>query len=175
MPVVVVGWSYGGNVVASAGVGEAVTRLVFVSGLPVTLPEIPPTREEILAIPHLIDLGDGRFVLDNDWWLEEEAGATFPEEIRAWLRGHPRRPISFCAWAPLTEAAWDTVPSTFIIGTADPTLNEQQSRVDDSSTPARYDIRTVDTDHFIPWRHPDIISGVVLEALTPPVREPNAT
>jgi pimeloyl-ACP methyl ester carboxylesterase len=53
MPVVVVGWSYGCDVVAAAAVGEAVTRLVFVSSLPTSLPKMPATREETLrfALP----------------------------------------------------------------------------------------------------------------------------
>ena len=105
MPVVVVGWSYGCNVVAAAAVAEAVTRLVLVSGLPVSLPAIPPTREQAVANPHFLDLGNGTFVLDNHWWLDEEAGTTFSAELRNWLRAHPRRPMSWSAWAPLTEAA----------------------------------------------------------------------
>jgi pimeloyl-ACP methyl ester carboxylesterase len=168
MPVVVVGWSYGWGVVAAAAVGEAVTRLVFVSGLPVSLPVMGTTRVEALANPHLLDLGNGTFVLDNDWWLDEEAGTTFPCEVRQWLRAHPRRPMSWSAWeAPLTEAAWDSAPSTFLVGNADPLLDaEQCALLEDPSTRERYDIRAVDTDHFLPWRHPEVISAVVVEALS---------
>jgi pimeloyl-ACP methyl ester carboxylesterase len=166
MPVVVVGWSYGAGVVAAAAVGRTVTRLVFVTGLPVGLPAVPPGREDVLALPQILDLGDGTFVLDNDWWLDEEAGTTFPDDVRAWLREHPRRPMSWSAWVPLTEAAWDTAPSTFLVGTADPLLSaEERDLLDDTATRERYDIRTVDADHFLVWRYPDMISEVVLEAL----------
>jgi len=167
LPVVVVGWSYGCDVVAAAAVGEAVTRLLFVSAVPVSLAQLPPTREEVLADPHLIDLSDGSYVLDNDWRRNEEAGTTFPHEVRSWLRAHPRRPMSWAARAPLTEAAWDTTPSTFLVGTAEPLLTpEERSVLDDGAVRARYDIRTIDTDHSLPSRRPEIVSAVVFEALS---------
>lgn len=168
MPVVVVGWSYGCGVVAAAAVGEAVTRLVFVSGLPVSLPALPPSREQALSNPHLLDLENGTFVLDNDWWLDEEAGTTFTDEVRQWLRARPRRPMSWSAWAALTEAAWNTAPSSFVVGTADPFLDaEERALLYDPATQEQYDIRPVDTDHFVPWRNSEVISELVVEALSP--------
>ena len=60
--------------------------------------------------PHLIVHDDGTFVLDNDWWLNEEAGTTFPPEVVDHLRRNPRRPITMAAMRARRSAARCTFP-----------------------------------------------------------------
>lgn len=92
-PVVAVGWSYGGTVISIAAGGEApVSHLIYVADVP----KKADTHEGedlswAMDDPHVLVRGDGTFVLDNDWWLNEEAGTTFSTEVLAHLRQHPRR------------------------------------------------------------------------------------
>jgi pimeloyl-ACP methyl ester carboxylesterase len=94
-PVVVVGWSYGGTVISMAAAGEAsVTRLIYVGAVPMPPNDHPDDLSWVDQDPHVLAREDGTFVLDNDWWLNEEAGTTFPPDVVEHLRRHPRRPVS---------------------------------------------------------------------------------
>ena len=54
-----------------------------------------------------------------------------------------------------------------MVGTADPFLKaEERALLEDATVRGRYDIRAVETDHFVPWRHPEVVSDVVVEALS---------
>jgi pimeloyl-ACP methyl ester carboxylesterase len=70
-------------------------------------------------------------------------------ETRRWIRAQ-------------TAAAWQTTPSTVLIGRDDQLLpqSEKQWAVDNLQ-----DVRLLDNDHFIIFRTPEIISQTVLEAL----------
>jgi hypothetical protein len=41
--------------------------------------------------PHVLVHADGRFVLDNDYWLNDGDGRTFLAEVRRRFRDHPQR------------------------------------------------------------------------------------
>ena len=164
-PVVVVGWSYGGKVISMAAEGEAaVVRLIYVANIP-----SPPDDVETLDTswidndPHILVNADQSFVLDNDWWFEAEVERLFSGEVLEHLRHHPRRPASRAAAAdPQTAAAWQTIPTTVLIGRRDDLLP-----VDERNWAAQHldDVRDLDTDHFILMHHPEVVAGVVLEAL----------
>jgi pimeloyl-ACP methyl ester carboxylesterase len=161
--VVVVGWSYGGTVISMAAAGEAsVSRLIYVSDVPMPPKNHPADLAWIDDDPHVLAREDGTFVLDNDWWLNEEAGTTFTPDVVDHLRRHPRRPVSRQMAQPQTAAAWQTTPSTVLIGRDDPLVpqDERQWAVNNLD-----DVRLVDSDHFIIFRTPDVVSSIVLEAL----------
>jgi pimeloyl-ACP methyl ester carboxylesterase len=165
-PVVAVGWSYGGTVIGVAAAGEAtVTRLVYVAAvpLPIRIQEGDVSWAE--ADPHVIVRDDGTFVLDNDWWLAEEKGATFSPEVTEHLRRNPRRPASLrIDTDPVLAAAWQEVPTTVLIGRNDELVSAEELGW---ATEHLNDVRLLDTDHFIPFRHPEAVSEVVVEALDP--------
>ena len=54
-----------------AASGEpSVTHLVYIAGIPNPDPGVfPPDGSEAEDDPHVLVFDDGRFVLDNDWWL----------------------------------------------------------------------------------------------------------
>jgi pimeloyl-ACP methyl ester carboxylesterase len=163
-PVVAVGWSYGCDVIHEAASGEpSVTHLVYIAGIPNPDPGVfPPDGSEAEDDPHVLVFDDGRFVLDNDWWLSEEAGTTMPSQVRAHLREHPRRPAGSATWSdPVTAAAWDSIPATFIIGRFDNLV--PSDRV--AWAKSHFDVRFVDTDHFIIFREPASVANVVIEKL----------
>jgi pimeloyl-ACP methyl ester carboxylesterase len=77
-PVVLVGWSYGGDVIGVAAAGEdSVVHLVYVAAVP-ALAEVEP-RDTSWADndPHILVGEDGSFGLDNAWWLEAEGERLF--------------------------------------------------------------------------------------------------
>jgi pimeloyl-ACP methyl ester carboxylesterase len=95
-------------------------------------------------LPALLVLDDGTFVLDNDWWLNEEAGTTMPSRVLAHLREHPRRPASSATQSDLsTTAGWDSIPATFIIGRFDDLVPSDRLAWAEN----HFDVRFVDTDH----------------------------
>jgi pimeloyl-ACP methyl ester carboxylesterase len=146
-----------------AAAGEpSVTRLIYVSAVPMAPSDHPADLSWVDQDPHVLAREDGSFVLDNDWWLNEEAAATFRPDVVEHLRRHPRRPVSRGTAQPQTAAAWQTTPTTVLIGRDDQLVppKERQWAVDNLE-----DVRILDSDHFIIFRAPDRVSSTVLEAL----------
>jgi hypothetical protein len=100
-------------------------------------------------------------VLDNDLWLRDEGGA-FPEEVRKHIRDHPRRLVTRATHGAQPEAAWETTPATVFIGELDNMLSEANRKWAEEHL---NDVRVIDTDRFIIFRHPDLVAQLVLEAL----------
>ncbi len=168
-PVVLVGWSYGGAVITRTAMEEpSVVHLVYIGWIPETgLPE--GAASDIAAFfeqdPHIDMRDDGTFVLDNDWWLNEEAGSTFADDVREVLRHHPRRPSTLkTLQLPPAEPVWERIPATVLLGSND-TMISAESR--DNARALKVDVRILDTDHFLLFRQPEVVAGTVLESLTP--------
>jgi pimeloyl-ACP methyl ester carboxylesterase len=164
-PVVVVGWSYAETVIGAAAMGESsVVRLIYVADIP------NPSSVEVGDLswihddPYLIVHDDGTFVLDNDWWLNEEAGTTFPPEVVDHLRRNPRRPITMAAMRARRSAARCTFPTTVLLGRTDQLVTDEERRW---ATDHLNDVRFLETDHFVAFRQPEAISDAVIEALNP--------
>jgi pimeloyl-ACP methyl ester carboxylesterase len=113
--------------------------------------------------PHIdVDEHDAT-LLDGDWWLNEEAGATFPSEVREFLAAHPRRRAAqpHMVAVPL-EPVWKKTPTTIVLGRddafeSDENIAECQARVADT--------RVWKTDHFALFTAPEQVAAVVLEVL----------
>jgi pimeloyl-ACP methyl ester carboxylesterase len=160
-PVVLVGWSYGGRVISVAGDRlPTVRRLVYVGDVPADV----GAADDVAWMsddPHFVLRGDGTHVIDGRWWMEEEAGATFSDEVRSVLRAHPRRPASVASWTePQPAAAWRSVPTTVLLGRDDRVVSDEQWR----RARTLPDLRVVDGDHFLLFRSPQAVVDVVLEA-----------
>jgi pimeloyl-ACP methyl ester carboxylesterase len=164
-PVVVVGWSYGGMVMSDLDVrGRGVVRLVYVATVPLPTPDsgdsTPPVE---LDLTHVTFDDDGTWCLDNDWWVTEGEVTSCSPSVLEHLRAHPRRPQAVDALlAPQSRAAWREVPTTVLLG-RDDWLYPEGAR---AWAAERFeDVRLVDSDHFVPFRAPEVIAEVVLEAL----------
>jgi pimeloyl-ACP methyl ester carboxylesterase len=161
-PTVVVGWSYGAEVISVAAEGlAACSRLVYVSDAPRPAGDAPRDDRWVDDVP-LITVTGSTFVLDNDVW-PGVVEPPLPDEVVAHLRDHPRRPASrTSASAPQTGAAWRSLPTTVLLGAQDDLLT-----VEDRHAAAERvaDVRVLDCDHFVPWRQPQAVVDVVLEAL----------
>lgn len=163
-PVVVVGWSYGADVISVAAADQvSVKRLIYVSGVPGPARSGAEDAGWIDEDPHVQRNPDGTFVLDNRWWLAEEAGTTFPSEVVEHLWRHPRRPVSAKALTdPQLAAAWQEIATTVVLGRHDELIPEEQLTwaVENFS-----DVRLLDLDHFILFRRPESVGDLILEAL----------
>ena len=131
---------------------------------------MPESTEWIDEDPLIRRLGDGTFVLDTDLWLQAES-QMFDSVVLAHLKEHRRRPVSLRV---VTEAipgrAWATIPFTVLLGRSDPlipaedTIREIADLTSDTLH-ARPDIRVIDSDHFIPFRIPNVVAELILEPL----------
>jgi pimeloyl-ACP methyl ester carboxylesterase len=161
-PVAAIGWSYGGSVISLAAAGgESVSRLIYIADIPRPAGFPGEDLSWIDADPHVLVHPDGRFVLDNNLWLKDEGG-TFPEEVYKHFRDHPRRLVTRATHGAQPEAAWETTPTTVLIGERDNMLSESDRKWAEEHL---YDVRLIDTDHFIIFRHPELVAQLVLEAL----------
>ena len=162
-PVAAVGWSYGGSVISVAAAGEgSVSRLIYVADIPRPAGFPGEDLGWIDADPHVLVEADGRFVLDNDYWLNEGDGTTFPAEFRRYFRDHPRRLVTRATLGAQPEAAWETTPTSVLIGERDNLLSEVDRRWADEHLD---DVRVIDNDHFIIFRRPELVAQLVFEAL----------
>lgn len=168
-PVVVAGWSYGGSVLTDLDVSTLdIQRLIYVAAVPGVPPadpvgDAPPVE---LDLSHLLFSDDGTVVLDNDWFVTSDPVMdTLPPEVVEHFRTHPRRPLPVdAALAPPVRTAWREVATTVILGRADPLCPEPRQ---EWVKHVVEDTRIVDSDHFIPFRRPDLVAGIILEALAP--------
>ena len=162
-PVAAVGWSYGGRVISLAAAGEeSVSRLIYISDIPRPAGFPGEDLGWIDADPHILVNPDGKFVLDNDLWLKDE-GETFPEEVCKHFHDHPRRLVTRATQGAQPDAAWETTPTTVLIGERDTFSEADRRRADEHLD----DVRVIDTDHFIIFRYPEVVAQLVLEALLP--------
>jgi pimeloyl-ACP methyl ester carboxylesterase len=161
--VAAVGWSYGGSVISLAAAGErSVSRLIYIADIPRPAGFPGEDLNWIDADPHVLVHPDGRFVLDNDLWLKDGDAKTFPAEFRRHLRDHPRRLVTRAALVAQPEAAWEATATTVLIGERDNMLSEADRRWAGEHL---NDVRVIDTDHFIIFRHPELVVQLVLEVL----------
>lgn len=162
-PVVVAGTSYGCTVMSVAAAGEgSVAHLIYVADVPRLGESERADSSWADEDPHIHALDGGMFVLDDDWWMNEEAGTTMSNEVRAHLHRHRRRPASWAVFDPQKETAWESVPVTVLIGLEDDLLDDE-----DRSWAVDHfdDVRQLPTDHFVIMRDPDVVAEAVFEAL----------
>jgi pimeloyl-ACP methyl ester carboxylesterase len=114
-PVVVAGWSHGGPVISMAAAGESsVIRLIYIGEIPRRQIEDPSW---IYSDPNVRIGDDGTIRLVGNWWLEDQGAALFTGEVADYLQRVGRRPSSLATLTdPQTAAAWETIPTTVLIG-----------------------------------------------------------
>src|SRR5690606_6472894 len=126
-PVVLVGHSYGGNAISAAAVGQphvaapvyvaAVTPDVGQHALGLSM-KVPGRTLGEARIPVLLD-DDGQDLFIQVDKFHQQFAADVPAEQAA-LMAATQRPVTLAALAePVEGAAWKSVPSYFIYGSAD--------------------------------------------------------
>ena len=158
-PVVVVGWSHGGPAISMGAAGESsVSRLIYIG-------EIPRRETEdsswIYNDPKVRVGGDGTVRLVEDWLRSDEGIPMFTSEVADYLNRVGRRPATLATLTdPQTAAAWETIPTTVLIGRDDSVSEGDVGWARNNFS----DVRFIDSDHFIIFRHPRSVADLVLES-----------
>ena len=159
-PVVLVGHSYGGQIITVAGVDPKVKALVYVAGLQPDVDEIsaevyPPMSP---AGEHLVATKDG-FVSVDPAKFAADVGADLPK-AQAEFMAHSQMPVRGTVFnTKLAVAAWRDKPSYAIIATQDrelaPELAQRMARRAGSK------ITFVNASHLVHISQPHAVARVI--------------
>ena len=171
-PVVLVGHSYGGSVISNAAVGnDNVKALVFVAGFALDAGEssfglngkFPGNilGDAIAPTP----LGDGK----NDLYIKQ-AGFRAPfaadlPEAQVKIAAATQRPITDAAGNEASgEAAWKTLPSWFIYGSADMAIAPAAHAFMAERAKSRHTEVVKGASHVVMLSHPTEVAKMIREA-----------
>jgi len=172
-PVVLVGHSYGGNVITEAANGHPnVKALVYVSAFAPdtgeTVAELAnkfpgSTLGEALAPP--AELADGSkdlYVLQNKFHAQFAADVP---AAQAALMAATQRPLAQAALDEKSgEAAWKSIPSWYIYGDADKNIPPQAMAFMAQRAQARDVVVVKGASHVVMVSHPDAVAKLIEEA-----------
>ncbi len=144
-PVVIVGHSYGGSIITEAGNDPKVSALVYIAAF--ALDE----GESCASIEQTLPQASKAFKPDSNgnWWIEQEHFAA-----------------DFAADVPpavsVTNPAWKTKPSWYMVATADRSINPDQERM----MAKRANAKTVEVNasHVAYMSHPKETAKLIEEA-----------
>jgi pimeloyl-ACP methyl ester carboxylesterase len=128
--VILVGHSYGGAVITEAGVDAKVKGLVYISALTPDVGETAFDQYKDFALPETFvieEQSDGFAYVNMDRFQEGFAGDV--KDADAAFMRDSQVPIAMAALtAPVTQAAWRTRPSWFIVATEDAAIDPRMLR-----------------------------------------------
>ena len=163
-PAILVGHSYGGSVITSAGTDPRVAGLVYISALAPDENETSQSQQEQFPTTDVfahIEVADGRI------WLRPDGIECFcgdlpeAEQKLVWAaQGVPAADL-FARNAP--GVAWRTKPSWFVIATADRTVHPELQRAAAKRMGAT--VTEVDSSHVPMLSHPDVVIEVIRSAV----------
>lgn len=159
-PVVLVGNSYGGQIITVAGSEPRVKALVYVAALQ---PDIGETSAEVYppkppASDHLVSTKDG-FVFVDPTKLAADVGADLPKATADFM-AHSQMPVLGTVFnTKLTVAAWHDKPSYVIVATEDRVLDSAIAwRM---ANRAGSKVSVLKGGHFIHISNPRAVAGVI--------------
>jgi len=172
-PIVLVGHSYGGEVITNAGTGKAnVKALVYVSGLATEQGETAgalvgkfpgSTLGPTLAPPTV--LADGSKDL---YILQSKFHAQFAADVparEAAQMAATQRPILAAAFdEPSGEPAWKTIPSWFIYGSLDRNIPPVAQPFMAQRAGAKGIVKVDGASHVVMISHPDAVARLIEQA-----------
>lgn len=172
-PVVLVGHSYGGNVITSAANGQPnVKALVYVSAF---APDAGETVAELAgkfpgstlgqALAPPAELGDGGkdlYILQNKFHAQFAADVPVAQ---ATLMAVTQRPIAEAALNEKSgDAAWKSIPSWFVYGDADKNIPPQAMAYMAKRALARDIVVVKGASHVVMVSHPDAVARLIEKA-----------
>ncbi len=161
-PVLLVGHSYGGVVITEAGNDPKVAGLVYVAAYALDAGEsVLSVSKAGPAAPLNNELrpDDAGFLKVTDKGIHEDFAQDLPEQERKILAA-TQVPVSMTAMGDtVTQAAWKTKPSWFIIASSDRAIPPQYeqtmaSRIKASTT-------TAPSSHVVMLSHPDAVISTI--------------
>ena len=129
-PVVLVGHSYGGSIITEAGNHPNVAALVYIAAFALDEGESCASIEQAVPQASKAFKPDG----NGNWWIEEEQfaadfAADIPPEKAAFM-ALSQVPISTDSFThKVTNPAWKTKPTWYMVATADRSINPDQERM----------------------------------------------
>jgi pimeloyl-ACP methyl ester carboxylesterase len=170
-PVILVGHSYGGAVITVAGDSDKVVGLVYVAGV------APGEGESVndlqarfpsLAMGPLVrlaELADGSVEVSIDPARFHDVFCADVPDADAAFMAISQRPVSATAFDDsATAAAWRTKPSWAVFGTADYPVAPELHRFSYDRAGSRV-TEVEGASHFLIRSRPDIVAGVIREAV----------
>jgi pimeloyl-ACP methyl ester carboxylesterase len=164
-PVVLVGHSYGGSVITEAGNHPSVKALVYIAAFALD------AGESCASIEQAVPQASKAFKPDSDgnWWIEQEHfAADFAADIPAAesrFMAISQVPISTEAFThPVTNPAWKTKPTWYMVATQDRSINPEQERM--MAKRARATTVEVNSSHVAYMSHPKETAKLIEEAAT---------
>lgn len=172
-PVVLVGHSYGGNVITEAANGHSnVKALVYVSAF------APDTGETVAglagkfpgstlgdALAPPADLADGGKDL---YIIQDKFHAQFAADVpaaQAALMAATQRPLAQAALnEPAGEASWKTIPSWYIYGDADKNIPPQAMAFMAKRAQSKEAVVVKGASHVVMVSHPDAVAKLIEKA-----------
>jgi pimeloyl-ACP methyl ester carboxylesterase len=166
-PVLLAGHSYGGAVITEAGNNPKVAGLVYVAAFAPdegeTLGGMAKSFPTPPAFGELQPIGDGYLLLTRKGVMEDFAQDLSPAEKSVMVATQSATP-GILLGTPITNAAWHTKPSWFVIASNDRTISPEQ----EISTAKRMGAKTLTlpTSHVAMIAEPRKVADFMAEAAT---------
>src|SRR5277367_3481159 len=164
-PVILVGHSYGGSVITEAGNHPKVVALVYIAAF--ALDE----GESCASIEQAVPQASKAFKADSNgnWWIEQahfsaDFAADVPPAVSHFM-AIAQVPISTDAFThKVTNPAWKTKPTWYMVATADRSINPDQERM--MAKRAKAKTVEVNSSHMAYMSHPKEAAKLIEEAAT---------
>ena len=164
-PVVLVGHSYGGSIISEAGNHPNVAALVYIAAF--ALDE----GESCASIEQALPQASKAFKPDSNgnWWIDEtHFAADFAADIppaESHYMAISQVPISTDSFThKVTNPAWKTKPTWYMVATADRSINPDQERM--MAKRAKAKTVEVNASHVAYMSHPKETAKLIEEAAT---------
>src|ERR1700726_2505713 len=164
-PVVLVGHSYGGSIISEAGNNPNVAALVYIAAFALD------DGESCASIEQDLPQASKAFKADSNgnWWIEQahfaaDFAADVPPAVSHFM-AISQVPISTDSFThKVTNPAWKTKPSWYMVASADRSINPVQERM----MAKRAHARTVEVtaSHVAYMSHPKATAKLIEEAAT---------
>jgi len=164
-PVVLVGHSYGGSIVTEAGNDPNVAALVYIAAFELDEGESCASIEQGLppATKAIKQDGNGNWWIDQDHFVADFA-ADVPPAVSHFM-AVSQVPISTDSFThKVTNPAWKSKPSWYMVATADRSINPDQERM----MAKRSNAKTIEVSasHVAYMSHPKETARLIEEAAT---------
>lgn len=165
-PVVLVGHSWGGAVITQAGNDPKVAALVYVAafapGAQGTVGEQVGRYPAPPGLGAIINDGQGNLTLSEAGWLNDVGQDLPADEVRVLAAIQPPLPASTFSDA-VTQAAWQTRPTWYIVSTQDRIVSVELERELAATMKAR--TTELDAGHLSLLSQPEAVAGVIMDAV----------
>jgi pimeloyl-ACP methyl ester carboxylesterase len=164
-PVVLVGHSYGGSIISEAGNDPNVVALVYIAAFALDEGESCASIEQALPQASKAFKADG----NGNWWIEQphfaaDFAADIPPAVSHFM-AVSQVPISTDSFThKVTNPAWKTKPTWYMVATADRSINPDQERM--MAKRAHAKTIEVTASHVAYMSHPKEAARLIEEAAT---------